>query len=155
MVVLTNINTAYFTSEAVYSNSFTPRQISGLVLWLDGNRGVTLNSTTVSTWTDLSGRGNNVSQGTSANQPVYNTNPLNSLPTLAFSDASSTNLVGVSLADLAPTTITTFCIARYTATQSIGFVHGRGDTGFNGYWSAFGNQTITVFGGTTGDQVQV
>lgn len=50
---------------------FAPGSISGLKVWLDSNRSVTVDgSNGISTWTDLSGAGNNFTQGTAANRPV-------------------------------------------------------------------------------------
>lgn len=51
-----------------------PRQFSPII-WLDGRRGITLATTAaaanISVWADLSGQGNDVSQGTTANQPKF------------------------------------------------------------------------------------
>lgn len=54
--------------------SFTPTSLSGCVLWLRADLGVTLNGSTVSAWADQSGSGNHVSQGTAANQPTFTAN---------------------------------------------------------------------------------
>jgi hypothetical protein len=56
-----------------YYTQFSPRQISGLVVWLDGadpagNGVIPANGSTISTWTDKSGNGNN---GTAVNTPTY------------------------------------------------------------------------------------
>ena len=56
-----------------YYTFFSPRQIPGLVVWLDGadpagNGVIPANASTVSTWTDKSGNGNN---GTAVNTPTY------------------------------------------------------------------------------------
>lgn len=56
-----------------YYTFFSPRQIPGLVVWLDGadpagNGVIPANGSTISTWTDKSGNGNN---GTAVNTPTY------------------------------------------------------------------------------------
>ena len=56
-----------------YYTQFSPRQIAGLVIWLDGadpagNGVIPANGSTISTWTDKSGNGNN---GTAVNTPTY------------------------------------------------------------------------------------
>ena len=51
--------------------SFDPSQLSGVAHWYKADRGVTLNSTTVSQWNDQVGTAH-VSQGTGANQPTFN-----------------------------------------------------------------------------------
>ena len=56
-----------------YFTTFSPRQISGLVVWLDGtdpagNGVIPANGSTISTWVDKSGNGNN---GTAVNTPTY------------------------------------------------------------------------------------
>jgi len=48
-----------------------PRAISSLAWFIDSRRGITLNGTNVSAWSDLSASGANPSQGTAANQPAY------------------------------------------------------------------------------------
>lgn len=45
--------------------------IPGLISWLRSDSLITLNGSTVSAWGDISNNKNNVSQGTSAQQPVY------------------------------------------------------------------------------------
>lgn len=149
--VFRNINRAYYTSGSQFSNAFNPRDLLNLKLWLDGNQGITTVSGKVSNWVDKSGRGNDVAQGVAGNRPTYNTNPLNSLPTLAFSDAGNTWLLNTSRADLAPNNVTMTAVARYTTEQAISFIGGRGDTGNAGYWISFLSSTPTSdFGnGTT------
>ena len=60
------------------------------VLWL---RGDDLSATPVSTWSDQSGNGNDVTQGTAGNQPAYVASGLNSLPVVRF-DGSNDLLTG-------------------------------------------------------------
>jgi hypothetical protein len=48
---------------------FVPTQLGGLVLWLRADQGVTcVAGNQVSQWNDMSGLGNNVTQGTGAQQ---------------------------------------------------------------------------------------
>lgn len=50
----------------------SPPTFSGtLKLWLRADLGITLNGSKVSAWADQSGNGNNVTQGTAADQPPY------------------------------------------------------------------------------------
>lgn len=68
--------------------NFTPKSLSGLVAWYAPESDIIIDATgtaTVSSWGDLSGNGNTVTQGTKANQPGYGiTNSLNGFPTLRF-----------------------------------------------------------------------
>jgi hypothetical protein len=64
----------------VGSNSGT----SALVVWLDGNNGVTTSGTAVTSWNDQSGYSNNATQGTPANRPARTSNALNGLPIVQF-----------------------------------------------------------------------
>jgi hypothetical protein len=51
---------------------FDPRQIAGLLLWLDASRITGLNDgDAVTTWTDLTGNGWNATQGTASAKPTY------------------------------------------------------------------------------------
>lgn len=45
--------------------------VSDLIIWLDASQGITLNGSDVSQWDDLSGNGNDMSQGTPLDQPLY------------------------------------------------------------------------------------
>lgn len=57
------------------SKLWTPAALGGnLLMWLDADDSTTivLNGSTVSQWSDKSGKGNNATQATAANQPAYN-----------------------------------------------------------------------------------
>lgn len=60
------------TSRQGGAGGFIPTNLSGCVLWLRADLGITLNGSDVSAWADQSGQGRDVSQGTAANQPAYN-----------------------------------------------------------------------------------
>lgn len=59
---------------------FSPRQLSGLTVWLRADLGVTLNVSAVSTWNDQSGNTNHVTQATSSKQPAFNASGSNGKP---------------------------------------------------------------------------
>jgi hypothetical protein len=61
---------------------FVPTQLTGCMLWLRADLGVTLSSGFVSTWADQSGNGNNASQGASANRPGFSQTAMNNLPAI-------------------------------------------------------------------------
>lgn len=60
------------------------------VLWLDANRGITLNLGLVSQWADQSGRNNHANQGTIALRPSFAAGFQNGYPAILF-DNSTTN----------------------------------------------------------------
>lgn len=94
---------------------FVPTDISGNILWLRGDIGITQTSGNISAWTDQSGNGNDATQATSLNQPTYTTN-INSQKTLTFDGANSfMNLP--SFAILGAKTIVT--VVRLAATPSV------------------------------------
>ena len=88
------------TSTAGTSNAltYTVSQPSDLLQDLRADRGITLNSSTVSAWTsqDTSGDSNrNVSQATASKQPTYNSSDssYNNKPTLTFSDSGNRTII--------------------------------------------------------------
>lgn len=64
--------------------TFAPTDITGCVLWLRSDLGITLNGSTVSAWADQSSNANTAIQGTAANQPAYNAAAINGNYELAF-----------------------------------------------------------------------
>lgn len=69
--------------------SFLPTALSGLKLWLRADLGISLNGSNVSAWADQSGTGNNVTQGTGANQPAYVTNAIGGRPAIQTSGSQN------------------------------------------------------------------
>lgn len=59
------------------NSEFSPSDVAGLVLWLDGNEGITLNGDNVSAWADQSGNGNDFAMTTESAQPLYEATGLN------------------------------------------------------------------------------
>ena len=69
----------YFTLNNLLTNTFTPTEIPTCTLWLDASDATSVVGTGVATWKDKSGNGNNVSQTTSSQCPVYTQNVVNGL----------------------------------------------------------------------------
>lgn len=72
---------------------FTPLSIAGLGMWWDASvaSSVTLNGSTVSQWSDLSGNGRHLLQPTASLQPTYTINARNGLNALTMG-ASGTDM---------------------------------------------------------------
>lgn len=96
---------------------------AGMVLWLDGNdistmwttsdcttTRVTASGNSVGCWQDKSRIGNNATQATGGNQPVYTTNIINSKPVVRFTSSSNnymTSPVNIDYASMPNSTIFT------------------------------------------------
>lgn len=91
--------------------------ISGNVLWLRSDLGITLNGSDVSAWADQSGLARNVSQGTPSKQPAYMTGGQSGKPFLRFTTADSTFLRG-TWTQARPVTV--FLAAVFDRTQAGG-----------------------------------
>lgn len=64
---------------------FVPTDVSGCVLWLRADLGVTdAGAGAVSAWADQSGAGHNLSQSTSGSRPVYTASIINGQPVIRF-----------------------------------------------------------------------
>jgi hypothetical protein len=76
------------------ASGFSPKQISGLQLWLDANNSssITLNGSNVSEWRDSSGSGIAYSQSTAAYQPAYSTGYRNGKNAIRMGQGSTTYL---------------------------------------------------------------
>ncbi|MAH51719.1 hypothetical protein CMI37_38235, partial [Candidatus Pacearchaeota archaeon] len=76
---------------------FDPRHLSAmLVVWARSDLATEMNGSTVSGWDDMSGNGNDLAQGTAADQPTLAGGGLGGRPELTF-DGSSDVLTGPSL----------------------------------------------------------
>lgn len=86
---------SFQTPPATGVTAIEPDAITGLQLWLDANAIVGLvDGDPVSTWDDESGNGNDATQGTAANQPVYKTNIVNGLPVVRFDNTNDGMVTG-------------------------------------------------------------
>jgi hypothetical protein len=64
---------------------FSPRAIPGLVFWVDASYITGLNDgDSVTTWSDLSGNGNDATQATAAAKPILKLNIINGRPVVRF-----------------------------------------------------------------------
>ncbi len=106
--------------------AFTVKSVAGLVLWLEGDVGVTATSNLVSAWADQSGNGNNATQGQAQYQPTINATGLNNKPSIHF-DAGT----HLAIADTATLQWGTgdFCVAlvmkEATASNTYGMVFSK------------------------------
>ena len=84
-------NAGYSATSSVMNITITPLFATNTMnLWLkaDSLAGLT-NNAPVSTWYDSSGWGNNATQSSPGNQPLYVTNTINGLPVVQFNGSSS------------------------------------------------------------------
>ena len=102
MMILSIINYGQ-TGAAGVGNSSTN------VIWVDANRLTLTNGTPVSSFTDVSGNGNNFAQSTSAKRPVYTTNVVNGLPALLYDGVDDELLTG-SIASMVSSNVTYFIV---------------------------------------------
>lgn len=85
----------------------SPTAIAGLIFWVRADLGVTLEgggTNKVITWADQSGQGNDVTQGTSAQRPVFTANALGLRPGLRFSFTGPLSRLNCNLVGPAPYT---------------------------------------------------
>lgn len=70
--------------------AFTPPTLSGCILWLRGDMGITSTPTKASAWADQSGAGNDWAQGTDAWRPAITSSNANmgGVTTLAFTSSN-------------------------------------------------------------------
>ncbi len=107
---------------ATRNQTFAPTLLSGCVLWLRGDLGVTLNAANgnaVSAWADQSGSGNSASQGTAANQPTLVANAINGLPAIT-GNGSSQYLV--TSAFTAQSTGTLFAVVQSAVSTQLAYI---------------------------------
>ena len=110
-------------SQTIFSSKIAPTPpipLTNLKMWLKSDAGITLNGSNVSSWTDQSGNGNDATQSTSENQPLYVTNELNGKPVLRFGG----NNVLTHLLSLNTTTFTILLVAKCTLDSGNQFIIG-------------------------------
>lgn len=93
-------------------NSFDPRTLPNLALWLDAADPATLNLTAsnIMQWNDKSGNGNHAAQGVASLQPLYSPSGINGKPSLIF-NADQLDIAHNSSIDFS--TLTLFCVRQF------------------------------------------
>jgi len=129
-----------FNVTKVLPSNFQPNWLSGSpnVLWVRGDKGVTLNSTTISAWADQSGNGHNLSQGTPSTQPTFVSSSINSRPAAQFVSGSHqvlTNSGGCPGGNAAHTILVA---GAFTATPAT----FQGLVGYGGSNTGYGSSTV-------------
>lgn len=111
----------YIDRGAVVSHAFTPTDISGCVLWLKADTGVTKDgSNLVSLWADQSGSGNDApcaATGLEATPLYQATGGPSSKPDIKFRSANLESLHVADNVGLRMTSITVFFVGRYNASN--------------------------------------
>lgn len=131
-------------------SSFTPGQLSGLVGWWDASQVLGVPSgTSLSTWTDLSGNGHNLSTSLVTQLPVLLTNNQNGLSVVSFVGNAGGALISMmttAFTLVQPTTLAlTFSLSKTAAQQDI-------TDGITGASMIFGPVTaaqMQIFAGVT------
>jgi hypothetical protein len=99
-----------------------PQTVAGLRLWLAADKiGGLSGGAAVATWADASGRANDATQPTGANQPTYQTAVINGLPVVRFD--GSNDWMNLATTDLLAATnaigaISFFAVAKLSATAA-------------------------------------
>lgn len=91
---------------------FTPKRLPGLVFWVKAESLGLSDGTTIQTWTDLSGNGNDLTQLTAGNRPTYKVNIQNGLPVVRFAAAATSFMDTPSFALSQPSTLASAFTAR-------------------------------------------
>ena len=90
------------------------------IMWLKSNTGITLNGTTVSSWNDQTLNGNNITQVTSAAQPLFVNNAINGYPTIRFNGSNFMSFANV----LTPSAISLFAVLKRSAAGVYSMITG-------------------------------
>lgn len=94
---------------------WTPAQVTGVDIYLDANKGVTISLGAVTDWIDQSGNGRHFTQGTGANRPTQPSNVFGSLPSIHCSPQQ-----WVGLASRVPLSsgLSVFAVAKWTSSDN-------------------------------------
>lgn len=128
--------------------AFSPTDLAGLKLWLDASQIVGLNDgDAVSTWSDLSGQGNDVTQATVSERPTYQTGEIAGLPVVSF-DGIDDGMVFAGAVEFTAN-YTFFCVIRKPAGYA--YVVDGGGSGWDCVWN-FGGSGKKAFASQAGSE---
>jgi len=103
-----------------YANVSPQPVTADLKAWFKADALNLNNNDSVTTWNDSSGNGNNITQGTSTNRPVYNTNVLNGHPGVYFSGFTTRkSLENQDTATLASKEFTIYAVLAPSASYQV------------------------------------
>lgn len=132
---------SYYAGASIPLRDFTPTDIDGLTLWLDGadRSTLTLSGSNVTQWTDKSSLENTYTQSTAGNRPTYEVDPVLGVSGLKFTRGNGTHLTPVDTTKLSfnTSTWTTFYVIRLSDPAEAGVqTIWRGQTagGWNRYY---------------------
>ena len=133
-------------TPAKFTQTFDPRSVSGLQLWLDAPSITGLSDgATISRWVD---RSSNALIGTAVNSPTYRTNVQNGLPVIRFNGTNQYINFG-NVLNLGTNGITIFMVTKYTinAGNQVGMI---GKSSYRGNPGRWGMSYDTVAAGPNG-----
>lgn len=136
-----------FTAVLRFLAPPTPDQTSGLKGWWKADSLSLTDGASVTSWTDSSGGGLTVSQGTSGNQPIYKTNILNGLPIVRFDGTNDYLSSGSDISQSQPFTI--FGVGKPGTSGTGAFqdiIGGSGNVSF-GFKENSGNYNFLMWAG--------
>lgn len=136
---------------AVFPQTILPLTVPSIECWFDalnptGNRSQPADSSQLSSWYDSAGKGNTVSQATSANQPIFIRNIYSGRPTIRFNGTSQcftkTTAVNGQL-------YTLFIVCKSNGSAShMAFYNGTSGGSGYGYFINSSTQRAILFGGS-------
>ena len=99
--------------------AFSPLTVANCELWLDasGSSSVTLVSSAVSQWNDLSGNGRHATQSTANNRPAYSAT-VNGRNVITFDGTNDSLITGLASATISGY-VTMFCVCRPLSTWTL------------------------------------
>lgn len=103
--------------------------LTNLRVWLKADAITGLNDTDpVATWVDSSGAGNDATQGTAADRPIYRTNIVNGLPIVRFDGVSDFLECPYTASDAGDPNQAWFAVFRTTSTVTQQLIYWMGET---------------------------